>query len=69
MEWLIQKGKVEPYPNGTQLQWKATNKKATLQKQCGCTDKWLHYEVLTDGQDLESIFDHPDIERLFVIVK
>lgn len=54
----------KPYPDGTKVRLIFSGRTARIVKQCPCTSPWIHYEVLVDGMDHVTSYDHKEITKL-----
>jgi len=71
MEWLTDRADAVAYPDGLRIRSKTDGREGVIERQCYCGNgNWLHYEVrmLNDKFKHPSVYQHPQIERLFEIL-
>jgi hypothetical protein len=64
MEVYTIRGTVTPYPNGSRVECILNGYKGTIVKECYCSSKYLHYEILIDGADRLSIYEHKELKLI-----
>jgi hypothetical protein len=56
---LLRKGQAEPFPAGTRF--KINGNPGEILRECPCTDGYLHYEVLFEGEKKAIVVLHSEL--------